>query len=136
MHRALPGALVLAFLPWNGCDQGGNYSTGNSSPTCQTIYQPAAAAETRFAAKHRDRARSSLSQEASLSAPSLSAVSDVPEPDLQGVEGPQGASVSARAVEVLTPEAKRLLRDEMAAAQESRTHKLIQETWLDAAGFE
>ncbi|KAI3438670.1 hypothetical protein D9Q98_001091 [Chlorella vulgaris] len=46
-RRRLASAVPLLFLPWRGCDQGGNYSTGVKGP-CQPIYQPAAAAEERY----------------------------------------------------------------------------------------
>ncbi|PNH04024.1 hypothetical protein TSOC_009860 [Tetrabaena socialis] len=46
----------LAFLPWNGCDVGGFYSTGQKGVPgrdCQLVYQPAAGAEARAVARLR-----------------------------------------------------------------------------------
>lgn len=39
--------VILGFLPWKGCSEGGFYDTGISGEGCQKMYQPAAAAERR-----------------------------------------------------------------------------------------
>lgn len=52
-RQLLSVAAPLLFLPWRGCDVGGNYATGVADNNCQQVYQPAAAAEKRFAAKQR-----------------------------------------------------------------------------------
>ncbi len=83
---ALPIHLTLLFLPWNGCDKGGFYGTGKAlkrhatpcahnceclhirsrmscihtagvKDNCQEVYQPAAAAEARFARRLLDAAQ-------------------------------------------------------------------------------
>ncbi|KAL4437955.1 hypothetical protein ABPG77_004176 [Micractinium sp. CCAP 211/92] len=104
-RRLLSWYPGLLWVAWRGCDQGGFYSTGVSGTHgegCQSIYQPAAAAEQRFAEKQRQAA----------AAPAVSAVPA--EADAESRLASAAAAPSRPAAE--TPQEERAtLRKEQAA---------------------
>eukprot|EP00195_Chlamydomonas_chlamydogama_P012250 CAMPEP_0202902004 /NCGR_PEP_ID=MMETSP1392-20130828/15852_1 /ASSEMBLY_ACC=CAM_ASM_000868 /TAXON_ID=225041 /ORGANISM="Chlamydomonas chlamydogama, Strain SAG 11-48b" /LENGTH=112 /DNA_ID=CAMNT_0049588679 /DNA_START=275 /DNA_END=613 /DNA_ORIENTATION=- len=108
----------MGFLPWNGCDQGGFYSTGTEGTPgkdCQMMYQPAAGAEKRFAEMLQGNAHAQA----------------VPQPSTPSTPSrlDPGESSGSAAQEGLSSEAQGFLRDELAAELSQRNKQLVDDAW-------
>mmetsp|Transcript_31246 Transcript_31246/g.79674 ORF Transcript_31246/g.79674 Transcript_31246/m.79674 type:complete len:167 (-) Transcript_31246:105-605(-) len=131
--RALPGhaaaAIAIGFLPWNGCDVGGSYSTGvkgTPGKDCQEVYQPAAAAEARF----KERMQGELPRAPSVIAPQQPDAQAASTDTSQPAQAPEPVSEEGvRGAEVLSSEAKAWLRDELTAELRARNKELTDAAW-------
>ncbi|KAG1676371.1 hypothetical protein FOA52_001166 [Chlamydomonas sp. UWO 241] len=144
---AAAASLALGFLPWNGCDAGGFYATGQAGTPgkdCQEVYQPAEAAEQRLRAKLAPLpAPTPVAVAVALAAqPTVLPSSRGEQPPAPPPQTAEPASPSSSAALAPTPEqhplntaallsdeAKRFLRDELLAEKRAREQKLTEDAW-------
>lgn len=115
-----PGLLWVA---WRGCDQGGFYSTGvagSHGDGCQTIYQPAAAAEKRFAEKQ---------QSAAVAAAQPPRPAAAPRPPPAAAPSQPAAQTAREERATLLKEQAAYERTAMEAERAERTRDLVDSMW-------